>query len=576
MVRPTDPHRAPSRGRPRRPALGRARAWAAPLCAALVTTFGWFNPGAGQDPPDRGLYFPVGISVSNSGKTLFVVNSNFDLRFNAGTLQALDIGEIWARAQLCMPKIANARIDASTGKTIPKDPDRICALGTDPSQADVTDLIKTSVRIGAFGADVVTTPRFAADGTPDPAGAPRGRLMIPVRGDATLTLVDYEETPDASGNIVARKLICSRNAVPNSFGSACAAEWRVGGDATQNSRQIALEGEPFAVAVPGYWPTTPLVPDPDPTKPNSFESPRSVNGVAAIVHQQTGDVSVFVGTAGLDNQTIPQAKLAFTINGIPPGGTFITPLDLVDEHPFTPRFLVTTRSQADVYVLSFFADKGSPDRSGLAIYDTVLIPTQSTGFDSRGIVVDPPEDGEVRPIRVFLTSRTPASLVVGEINPVDHRLRFFDNQQLPIGPSRVVRARLDVELPDGTFVKRTRLLATSFDGRFVTSYDPDLRTNTDVVRTGKGPYTIVVSPSSGTRTPSDDADPAKRFRPQLGFVTNFTDSTIQVIDLDPRAGLFDDELEAAGHPEKKAPPGTLGPLFGQVIYTVGSVQQPGT
>ena len=64
------------------------------------------------------------------------------------------------------------------------------------------------------------------------------------------------------------------------------------------------------------------------------------------------------------------------------------------------------------------------------------------------------------------------------------------------------------------------------------------------------------------------------YRPALGFLTNFTDSTIQVISLDPRAGLLDDELVAAGG--TKADPGTIGPLFGQVIYTIGVVQRPGT
>jgi hypothetical protein len=558
MVRSTDTHRASPRSGRRRTTV----ALPAMLGVAMLAgAFGCFNPGAGQDPPDRSLYFPVGLAVSNTGNTLFVVNSNFDLRYNAGTLQALDIPEIWRDAKPCIANISERRFDATKGVVVDKAADRTCAAG-----ADVSAKIKTTVRIGAFGADIASTPHYGPDGTPDPPGSPRGRLLIPVRGDATLTLVDYEETIGGDGSVTARKLICSRNPQANSFGSSCAAEWRVGGDANQNSRQLALEGEPFSVAVPGYWPTEPLAPGPTSADPLTFEAPRSVGGIAAIVHQQTGDVSVFVRTAAIQDQTIPQAKLAFTINGLPAGGTYITPLDLLD-HPFTPRFLVTTRSQANVFVVSFFGDKGSPDRSGLAISDAIPLPTQSPGYDSRGIVVDPPEDGETRPIRVFLTSRTPASLVIGQIDP-DRRLRFKTNEPLPIGPSRIVRTRLDVELPDGTFVKRTRILAASFDGRFVTIYDPDLRRTTDVVRTGKGPYTMVVSPASGTRG-------TDTFRPALGFVTNFTDSTIQVLDLDPRAGLLDDELDAAGHPELKAPPGTVGPLYGHVIYTVGPVQKPG-
>ncbi|MEO7094711.1 MAG: hypothetical protein ABI175_15745, partial [Polyangiales bacterium] len=546
MVRSTEPHRASSR------LAGAATCAVLAFVAfcALGSVSGCFDPGAGQEPPDKGLYFPVGLAISQSGKTLFVVNSNFDLRFNAGTLQALDVAQIWSDARLCAPKLNRLSFDAAKGAKVPVEPDRTCSLGT-----DVTRFIKTSVRIGAFGADIASTPHYGPTGDPEPAGSPRGRLLIPVRGDATMTIVDYEETIGGDGSVSARKLICGRNPQANSFGSACAGEWKVGADASQNSRALALEGEPFSVAVPTYWPDTPLAPGPTSGDALGFETPRNVGGIAAIVHQQTGDVSVFVRTAAFENQTIPQAKLAFTIGGLPAGGTFITPLDII-EHPFTPRFLVTTRTQANVFVVSFFADKGSPDRSGLAISEAILLSTQNPGFDSRGVVVDPPEDGEKRPIRVFLTNRTPASLVIGEVDPVDHHLRFKDNEPLPIGPSRIVRARVDVELPDGTFVKRTRIFAASFDGRFVTSYDPDLRRTTDIVRTGKGPYTMVVSPASGTRG-------TKEYRPALGFITNFTDSTIQVLDLDPRAGLLDDELDAAGRPELKAPPGTIGPLYGQ-------------
>jgi hypothetical protein len=556
MVRSTESNRVALRGR------RMIRAGLATLgISALASAPGCFNPGAGQEPNDKALYFPVGLALSQTGQTLFVVNSNFDLRYNAGTLQALDVAAIWDQAKLCAPKLSRVRFDAAKLANVPVEPDRRCAAG-----ADVAPFVKTSVRIGAFGADIASTPYYSATGDIDPPGSPRGRLLIPVRGDATLTIVDYAEELRADGTIGARKLICARTST--AFGTPCANEWKIGSDPSQNSRQLALEGEPFSVAVPSYWPDTPLVPPAKAGDPPTMEAPRNVGGIAAVVHQQTGDVSVLVRTAAFEGQTIPQAKLAYTMPGIPPGGTFITPLDIL-EHPFTPRFLVTTRSQANVFVVSFFADKGSPDRSGLAISDVIILKTQNPGYDSRGIVVDPPEDGEVRPTRVFLTSRTPPSLVIGQVDPVTHQLSFFTNEPLPIGPSRIVRARVDVELPDGTWVKRTRIFAASFDGRFVTSFDPDRNVPTDVVRTGKGAYTMVVSSSSGTRgTPG--------FRPGLGFVTNFTDSTIQVLDLDPRAGLLDDELDAAGHPELKAPPGTIGPLYGQVIYTVGVVLAPGT
>jgi hypothetical protein len=56
-----------------------------------------FPPGEGIAPPGDRVYFPVGLSVDDEREFLFVVNSDFDLQFNAGTVQSWDLNALRAR-----------------------------------------------------------------------------------------------------------------------------------------------------------------------------------------------------------------------------------------------------------------------------------------------------------------------------------------------------------------------------------------------------------------------------------------------------------------------------------------------
>lgn len=46
---------------------------------------------AGEEPPEGVFYFPIGLATSPDGHYAYVVNSNFDLRFNAGWLSVVDV-----------------------------------------------------------------------------------------------------------------------------------------------------------------------------------------------------------------------------------------------------------------------------------------------------------------------------------------------------------------------------------------------------------------------------------------------------------------------------------------------------
>jgi hypothetical protein len=471
------------------------------LGVGVVVASGCYKSGEGPDPDDKAPYYPVGIAISRSGNFLFLANSNFDLKYNSGTLTALDAVEIRKRALDCRHELKlwrdQAEKTAAKGKTIEAAP--ACRGGVNPDrtprvQNAATEFAKASVRIGAFAADVSLVDRFKGGVRREDGG----RLLVPVRGDASMTVVDFEESP---GGITLR---CAPGATPNHFGDKCAPAWRLtggeGGGA--GSRGLTLEGEPFATATVAGPIATPY--------------DKSPNGITTVIHQSSGDVSLFVDTTVDNDLGQPTARLAYTLTGLPGGATAIAPFELPGDTE-SPRFLVANRSQSSMAVVQFFPDP-TVDRSGLVLSGYVNLTPQSQGYDSRGVIVDPPNPGETRPTRAFVTNRTPAAIVVGQF---DDRgvLSFYDNVALPVGPSRIERAVVG---------NKTFIVAASFDARSLIVFDPDSRRVSNVVLTHRGPYAIAIDAAR-----PDPADATKTV--QLAYIANFTDSTIQVLDLTPGA-----------------------------------------
>src|SRR5262245_9043211 len=63
------------------------------IALAVFSTTGCFSTGTGPDPTTS-LYFPVGLATSPGGHVLYVANSDFDLQFNSGTVQAYHLDDI--------------------------------------------------------------------------------------------------------------------------------------------------------------------------------------------------------------------------------------------------------------------------------------------------------------------------------------------------------------------------------------------------------------------------------------------------------------------------------------------------
>src|SRR5262245_12033346 len=95
---------SPVRVARRRLALG---CWG--LAALALSALGCFKPDDGREPPLDRIYFPTGLALSPDGDRLYVANSDWDLQFNAGSVQAYDA----ARLREYLPRSCNSDSDCN-------------------------------------------------------------------------------------------------------------------------------------------------------------------------------------------------------------------------------------------------------------------------------------------------------------------------------------------------------------------------------------------------------------------------------------------------------------------------------
>jgi hypothetical protein len=498
----------------------------------------------------------VGLALDKDASHLFIVNSDFDLQYNAGTVESWDLealaahlphactsdaecvdaglvsdnGEPLVACDLASREDGHGAVpsgwcvDAVEFKPCPYSgeitedrrqiyPGRCNAL--DPARLGVH---VDGVKIGAFATDVVYRARPGdADNT--------GRLFIPVRGDATLHWIDVNEGGQLScGQAVAD--------------GACSDDHRRGDDpAAENTRGAAMLPEPFGIdaSESGDWVMI--------SNQASFAVGLFQN------HWGSGD--------GYDNGPLYQYTYPFSLPAQPMGVTAVPRAKATPASADLPEFLVGFRGAAVVELLRVYPDaESSPPRPYVKAPVGQPITTNANGADSRGMAVDAAarkkleaacaarfavepacaddfgacdgvaaEYGEcltqaaAEPLDVLVTNRAPSSLLVGETRNLIASVGTYDvpafqaTVPLSYAPSRVVVG--DVTNGDGELERRA--FAISFESRRVLIYDLERqRVETEIV-TGRGPHAIVID--------------SKR---RLAYVAHFTDSYIGVVDLDQR------------------------------------------
>jgi len=542
--------------------MGRAR-WT--LVAALGAVGGLVSCFGvdGVTAPEDALYFPTGVAVSPGRSTLFVANSDFDLQYSGGTVMALRLGDgagdagspigMRARARAVVDAIARGESSAEACARIGSIPNPSDFLHPGPCQAlDVAPYVGASVSVGAFA----TSLGLAAN----PSGTGL-RLLATVRGDPSVTYFDVTDDRDLDARVWEAVtadapcasgfcLECGAGAYPE----RCASSYRVGSSALASVRALTL-----------------------PTEPVGLDTARAgLVDAVVVAHQTEGSASLIVGPwrAGDATYVAPfgSPSLAFVATGLADGPNSVRAIPaprLVEAAEgavaYRPGFLLTHRAAPVLTVMRYEADAASrPPRPYLVRAEEVVLSLGGDAGDSRGLAIDSTDRDacEARcgdaspdlacldacldvPMRVYVTSRAPASLLVGTITAersqvgasttsVIERISFDETVPLPIGPSEVIVG--DVVGFDGEFERR--VFAIAFDSRTLVSYDPERRAVDALIRTGRGPFGLAVDSGRG---PSGEAE-------SFLWVGHFTDSYLGVIDLDARRPTYGSMLVSFGPP----------------------------
>ncbi len=513
----------------------------------IISVAGCFKPDDGREPPLDRIYFPTGLALSPDGNRLYLANSDWDLQFNAGSIQVYDTG----RLRELLPRHCESEADCTTtGETCDLTPrvddagleispthwcvdpatfdpcgglglqsaaDRLLAPGLcQPFDNESPELLLESVGVGAFATDLIYRPnRFGG-----------GRLFVPVRSDATLHWIDVAGDAASSG---LPELDCGQG-----NGRDCDDNHRRGDssdEATRSGEELPIE--PYAVDA-------------------------TADGEAIIVsHQTEGKVSLFVN----DWDEIPAGpRLSFVLEDLPARPVLVSAIPIPEVARLDRELAVRQLSYQPGFWLAF---RGNPFIQLIRYYDAVDAAdgkpflerafadrlTTTAASDVRGLAVDASTRSACESgcaldtaclgacagiaLDVFLSNTTPASLLVGNSTSLrraavpNDRLQVSDAVAIDNGPSRTVVG----QILDEQGLPQRRVFVTSFDSRSVSIYDPLARVVEARVVTGRGPTALAIDSAHA-----------------LAYVAHFTDSYVGVIDLDRRHPTFGTIIRALGRP----------------------------
>jgi hypothetical protein len=527
----------------------------------LFSSIACTSAGEGIAPPLEAIYFPTGLVLSNDSRFLYVVNSDFDLQYNAGTLQSLDMEHI----RTLTPHGCTGDGDCSLSQycDLPSDPsdpsdhsfwcvDRSGANAgqpcgglvekssaeriTEPGRCEPVQLMQPpdggaslftdAVQIGAFATNAIVRQGPESSGVSE-------RLFIPVRGDSSLNWADVSNG----------KFDCGQGT-----SETCNDAHRIGRDPSSNSRALVLPPEPYAI---------------DATADTSaIVLTHQTQGAVSLLHNdwQTGPNLDFVYTG------LPSMPIA--VRAVPQPAVVTTGL-----YAMSPGFLVAYETTARMDLFRYLSDaQSTPQRPYLELTASSTVAINSGGYDVRDLAIDDSERRNCEqsatatsencssscsafsgaeqatclstcnaqngttllkcanvPLKVYASSRSPASLLIGQtsanaaLTPNNDLPYFNDAIPLPTGPSRIQIAHI---INTNNEIE-TRILIVSFDSRRIGVFDPARKNIETWITTGRGPQAIV----EDFRAPSaDDQGHA------LVVVGHFTDSYLGVIELDRRRG----------------------------------------
>ena len=534
-----------------------------------------YSTGDGTAPPIKSFYYPVGLQVSHGGSVLYAVNSDFDLQYNGGTLQAYDLRKIRQDAvaiiadprapQVPVINRSTAPVNPCLGSAVPviaADGETRERLGdTCAPPVDATSYVRSTAVIGAFATDLLLSdPPSALVGDAPPVNRGYDRLFMPVRGDGTITWANVARDsfdaviPADPAAYAPYHFQCGQGG----DGGRCDTSHQAGANSDEagNTRHLTMPGEPFGITF-------------------------SDDGESLVVTHQNDQLASLFST-GLFRGFDPGADssppaLEFILGGMPFGGIGVA--SVPHDPDLQPRpnasFLWTSRLAGEVDLIRRYPDQvgqapnapigSSLKRPFLDREAAYSVSASAGGADSRGIVIDPTprlvckariapanpatgrSDATVAaektrcaelPARVFIANRSPAALLVGDLGSKTSTGlydpdRLIIHTSIPVsgGPSNLYLAPIVDK--DGAY--SLRVFVVCFDSASVFVYDPDGLTLENVIRTAPGPFVMTFDPFvledvAARKIVPMGADGIRQFR--FGYVASFTESFVQMLDLD--------------------------------------------
>lgn len=520
-------HRAPKGG-----------ALACLLMGALVAPACGLNQ-EGVSPPRNRIAFPGSVKVDPDGRWLYVVNSNADLRFNAGTVVSLDLdaasadrfapdGTANPKWKLC-PRPDYVREDETS--------DPCCWDFLDHNILDCDERpyihSESTIEIGSFGAgsafqsfadaldqcpDMVSaTPANRHECNPTcevPKAATRGRLYIGVRGNSSLTYIDTAR--DGGGFPL---LTCPKSG------------------SSQSAKDCAIKSTP---------PASTTNPDPPTTLPDEpYALQLDVNRDLLYVGHLRGNVAT-ANSGGISIFDITNASKVGP-RSTPP--TFIKPSGSIFPPDSNGNFGVTSLMMKGDRL--YAGSRYVPMATGVVVSmgalscvepappkDFAMIPTSETyvsplfGAETRGIQFLPrrqPEGAATTPERAFVLQRTPPALISFDAAMGEEPGIFgnFPSDVIEVcqAPTFLQKDRTSDEEAAG--LDDALLYVTCFDQGQVYLIDPRVPRLVGIVDVGRGPAGLEFAPAL-----VEDGGITKKKR-RVAYVVGFGSNSIGVLDLEP-------------------------------------------
>lgn len=477
-------------------------------------------------PPDDTFFFPTSGLMSPNGNWLYVANSNADLRFNDGTLVAVNVVQA---AQDRDPRYATwpACSQSDYVNPLPRSDTPSCcwdALDGNILNCDERLYIQpgATVRIGSFAAGMVWQDSGYCAGVVNGSG----RIFIAVRGDTSLTWVDVNEDPSLAfpglgcrgngetgmlGECTQKVIDTSKNFQSNFPTSNLASEAN-----DPNAPVVGLPDEPYALAI-------------DQTQ--GFLYAGHLVGNTSVV--ESGGVSLF-DVASPSPVFVGPFSSPFPPNG---AGSFgVTAIKVHPSYSGGPanELFVSSRYVPLVSSMVPFLP-GQPEKLPGFVCgegaDVVVIPAGDTlnsgltGSEMRGVeFLDPPAGN---PQRVFALQRLPPDLVTFDITQNE------SGAVIPIVSSVLETCSSPTFLYKNTIGDTTRLYVNCFDTGEIYVFDPTIPSLVTSFQAARGPAGMVFDPSPDR---------------QVAYVLDFSHNDVAVVDLRPGSPTEDHVIQRLGFP----------------------------